>query len=151
MSIFSNLFQSIQEKIRENSAKKKEEQDFLRRLRVQAEQERRIAFEQEYLKNAKIVAISKAKKEAAEKSGLQKLRALNRAQRLQESSGEPTTFFDKLGVYTQKNLVKRDENMKRTAEQRKMAKEMREKRFSEQQRLRNERFTRNVSGSSFRK
>lgn len=136
MGFFSNAFESIQQKIQERQQKKKEEQEFTRRLQLQAEVEGRIAFEEEYKKNAKIVAIAKAKRDAASKSGLQKMRAEDRARRLQESGSEPGSFFDKMATYTQKNLAKREENLKRTAEARDAAKKMRDQKLTEQQRQR---------------
>lgn len=142
MGFFSNFVNSIQQKIQEKQQKRKEEQEFMRRLQLQAEVERKIAFEEEFKKNARLVAIAKAKKEAAEKSGIQKLRAMERVNRLKQGSSEPGSFFDKLSAYTQRNLAKREENLKRTAEARDVAKKMREQNLAEQQRMRQERMIR---------
>ena len=141
MGFFQNIIGNIQEKIHERQQKQKEEQEFMRRLQLEAQAHQRITFEEEFRKNSKEVAIARAKKQAAEASGLQKLRAMNRARRLQEDGNEPGSFFDKMKDYTQKNLARRDENLKRTAEARDVAKQMREQKLSEQQKLREERMS----------
>lgn len=142
MGFFSNIFDSIQNRIQEGQQRKKEEKEFLRRHQLEIETQRRDVFEEEFKKNARLVAIAQAKKDAAQKSGLQKLRAVNRARNLEHQSGEPGSFFDKMSQYTQRNLAKREENLKKTAEARNMAKKMREEKLAEQKKLRGERLTR---------
>ncbi len=142
MSFIGRITDSIQERFRESSAKKKEEQEFVRRLQLQANVEKQRVFREEYLKNAKEVAIAQAKKEAAEKSGLQKLRAENRTRRLQDTESDDT-LFGKLRDYTRKNMARREANLKRTEEMRAIAKNMREEKLQNQQRLRQTGFGRN--------
>lgn len=149
MKFISNVVANLQEKFRESQQKKKEEQEFLRRLQLQAEAEKRIIFEEEFKKDARLVALAQAKKEASEKSGLQKLRATDRLRRLQKQSGDDTSFFGRLGAYTRKNLARREENLKLTAERRKIAQEMKEENFRKQQELRNQRLARATGGKQF--
>jgi len=129
---------TIQRSFKEYSDKKKEERDMMERLRLESKIQKQQIFEDEFKKNALEVAKSEAKKSAAEKSGLQKLRAMNRARRLTES-GNSGSIFSKLSQYTQKNIAKREENMKRTNELREAGKKMREENLAEQRRLREER------------
>ena len=73
-------------------------------------------FEEEFRKNIFEIAKGKAKKEAAEKSGLQKLRAMNRVRNLEKLEKNPTGFLSKLSDYTQRNIAKTEERKQRTAE-----------------------------------
>lgn len=139
MSYISDFANNLRQRIQERQQKKREEQEFVRKLQIEAEAQRRMAFEEEYKKNVKFVAIAKAKQDAARLSGLQKLRALERTKRLEEGHNAPGSFFDKLSEYTQKNLARREENLKRTQEMRDAAKQMKEQRLIEQQRARMER------------
>jgi len=103
------------------------------RLRLEARMQQQQIFEEEFRKNALEVAKAHAKKQAANLSGLQKLRALNRSKRLTESGQNPSSFLSRLAEYTQKNLAKREENLKRTTELRAVAKKMREEKLAERQ------------------
>jgi len=133
------ILESVKAGLKNHFDKKKEKREFEERLRLEAEIERRRIFEEEFKRDAKLVAIAQAKREAAEKSGLQKLRAVNRARNLNTLSETPGSFFEKLSNYTKKNIAKREENLKRTAEMRATAKQMREERLSKRQQLRRER------------
>lgn len=115
----------------------------MHRLRIQAEQERQLAFEEEFKKNAKTVAIIRAKKDAAKLSGLQKLRAVERARRLENQNPETQpNALRKLSEYTQRNMARRDANLKRTQEVRAAAKEMKDQRLVKEQALRFQRMNR---------
>lgn len=116
--------------IRGHFNRKSEQQKMLDNLRSDADRERLVVFEQEFKKNAKEVAIAQAKKEAAELSGLQKLRATNRARNLSSNEQIPGSFFEKLGDFTRKNKTRMQENLKRTAEMRKVAEEEKNKKFA---------------------
>jgi len=127
------VWDTIKSGFKKHFDKKKEEQEMMDRLRLEARMQQQQIFEEEFKKNALEVAKAKAKKQAANLSGLQKLRALNRARNLTESGQNPSSFLSKLAEYTQKNLAKREENLKRTAELRAMAKQMREQKLAERQ------------------
>ena len=49
----------------------------------------------------------------------------------QQGSPAPGSFFDKLREHTQKNLARRDENLKRTAEIRGVVKEIKEEKMKD--------------------
>lgn len=109
------IFDSIKDSISSHFERKKVDREMMERLEKDAENERRIIFQQEFKKNALEVARSKAKEDAAKMSGLQRLRAKSRSRNLDRSSANPPgSFFEKFAEYTQKNMARRDENLKRT-------------------------------------
>ena len=116
---------------------------------LEAEQERKRVFEEQYKKDVRDVAIRNAQKQAAEMSGLQKLRAVNRARRLQEGDPEQPNFFRKFSEYTQKNLAKREANLQRTKEMRETAQKMKEERLIKQQEAREDRIGRTQARKPF--
>ena len=127
-----SIFDSLKQGFKNNWEKRKEEREMYERVKLEAEWERRKIFEEEYRKNAREVAIAKARKEAAELSGLQKLRATNRLRHLQDPSNtNPGSFFSKLSEYTQKNLAKTEERLKRTSEIREQAEKMKKERMDQ--------------------
>lgn len=105
--------------------KKRQDREMMEQLQKEAKAHQLIVFQEEYRKNSFEVAKARAKKDAASKSGLQKLRAVNRAQRLSEPSNM-NSFFSKFSAYTQNNLAKKEENMKRTELMKSTAKQIRE-------------------------
>ena len=122
------ILDTIKSGIQGHFDKKKEDREFEERLRKEATIQKRIIYEEEYKKNALVVAKAKAYKEAAQKSGLQRLRAKDRALRLSERNLEPGTFFDKMRDLTQRNKARTEANLKRTAEMREEANKMRQER-----------------------
>jgi len=141
------VWSSIKSGIKKHFDKKKEEQEMMDRLRLEARMQQQQIFEEEFKKNALEVAQANARKQAANLSGLQKLRALNRSRRLTESGSNPGSFFSRMAEYTQKNLAKREENLKRTAELRDAAKKMREEELAKRQQERANRITHKPFGS----
>lgn len=139
------IIDGIKNGFKKHFDKKKEEREMLEKLQLEAEMQRRTMFQQEFKENALEVARAKAKQDAAKLSGLQKLRATNRARRLTQDGQNPGSSFSKLSEYTQKNLARTEENKKRTQEMRETAKKMREDRLAEQQKLRAGRTTNGVS------
>lgn len=132
------VFESLKNSVQGYFDKKREDREFVERLQREADAQKKILFEEEFKKNALEVAKAEAHKNAAKLSGLQKLRAMNRARRLTEP-GQGQGMFSKLSEYTQKNIAKREENIKRTAELRDAGKKMREEKLAEQQKTRQER------------
>jgi len=125
--MFENLLGSIKQKFAESQERKRIEKEELAQMQRQVDFRAKQVFQEEFEKNALKVAISRAKKDAAKKSGIQKLQAQNRLRRLQEpGSNDPSNFFNKFSSYTQKNLARTEENKKRTAEMREAAEKMRE-------------------------
>ncbi len=125
--MFENLFGNLKEKFQESQERKRIEKEEFARMQREADFQKKQIFEEEFKKDAKIVAMAQAKKDAAKLSGLQKLRATNRLRNLNKSSSEnPTNMFSKLSSYTQKNMARREENLKKTEEMRETAKKMRE-------------------------
>ncbi len=131
------ILDTIKSGIQDHFDKKKEEREMMERLQREARASQILLFEEQFKKNALEVAKAKAHQDAAKLSGLQKLRATNRASRLTETGGNPGSWFSKLSEHTQKNLAQREENLKRTKEMRETAKKMREdsmaKRIKERQ------------------
>ncbi len=137
------FFDTIKNSFQSHLDKKKEQRDFEDRLRFEAKVQEKQIFEQQFKKDALEVSRSRAMKEAAEKSGLQKLRAVNRARRLTESGDtNQGTMFSKLSEMTQRNIAKREQNLKRTQEMRDTAKKMREDRMQKQVQERQQRMSR---------
>ncbi len=126
----------IKDKIQSHLDKRKEEQEMMERLRLEASLQKKQIFEEEYKKDSLEVAKREAKKSAAEMSGLRKLRAINRSRRLTETGKSPGSFFSKVSEYTQKNIAKRQENLKGTAELREQAQKMKEEKVSSPTKIR---------------
>ena len=122
------FFDSITNGIKGHFDKQAENRKMMEDLQREIDLEKKRIFAEEYRANALEVAKAKAKKEAAQKSGLQKLRSLNRAKRMSENNIVPGSFFDKLSEYTKKNIARREENIKRTQLMRQAAEELKAKR-----------------------
>ena len=138
MSILDNIKEGIQG----HFDKKKQQKEMMEQLEVEAAIEKQKLFKEKFRENALEVAKAQAYKEAAEKSGLQKLRATNRARRLNEDTVAPGTFFSKLSDYTKKNISQREDNLARTKLMRETAEKMKlereQKRVTErEQRIQN--------------
>ena len=116
------FFDWIKESFEDRSQKRKEEKELVDKLRLESEVHRKQVLEDEMRKNMKELAIGKAKKDAAELSGLKKHRAENRLRNLQNPQTE-MGWFSKLSEYTQRNIAKREENLKRTEERKGQIKE----------------------------
>ena len=129
--MFENLLGNLKQKFQESQDRKKLEKEEIDRMQREVDFQAKQVFEKEFRENALRIAIGKAKKDAASKSGMQKLQSQNRLRRLQEpGANDPSNFFNKFSAYTQKNIARREENMKRTAEVREEAKNMREEKPS---------------------
>ena len=125
--MFENFLGNLKQKFQESQERKKQEKLEMERMQREVDFERKRVFQEEFKKNALEIAIGQAKKDAASKSGLQKLRSLNRLRRLNEPNAtDPGNFFANFSTYTQRNLVKREENLKRTKAMREEAKRIRE-------------------------
>lgn len=148
MGFFSKTLDNIQQKFRESSERKRQDKEMMDRLRKEATMHHQVEFEKSFRENARNVAIARAKKEAAKASGYQKLKAQERLSRLKQSdANEPMNVFAKLRDHTQRNMARRDENMQRTEDRMKVAKEIRDKKLVDQQNLRSGRVNRNKFGS----
>lgn len=91
-------------------------------LRAQAEREERLLYEREYKKAAHKAAMIKAKRDAEEKTGLAKLRAISQAN---SSSGGFAGRLQAFKEYREKNIMRREQNLKRTAALRRASLDMR--------------------------
>lgn len=128
MGVFNSVFTGI----KGHFNKKSQEQKIMDELQKEADRHRLQVFRERYLEDAKKVAESVATREAAEKSGLQRLRATNRKRNLSSNEGpEPGSFFEKLRNHTQKNLAQREENLKKTSELRMVAESERMRKMNE--------------------
>ncbi len=113
-----SIFDTAREKIREHLEKSRQDREKMEELHKEVDRERQKIFEEQFKKNSLEVAKKKAYKDAAQKSGIQKLRAETRVRRLNEQSSapEPGTWREKMRDYTAKNIARREENLKRTEE-----------------------------------
>lgn len=134
------VFDTIKAGIRNQFDKRKADRELMEKLQKEAEMQRRQAFEDQFRIDAKEVALAHAKKESAKRSGLQKLRAINRTRNLNRTDNEnPGGFFEKLADYTRRNVARREENLKRTEMMRGEASKMREERLQSNKMGRDER------------
>lgn len=123
------FFDSIKQGIKNHFDKQRERREQLEQLQQQADAEANIVFQEQFKKHSIEIAKAKAYKDAAKKSGIQKLRAINRARRLSETGAPPGSLFAKLSEYTQKNIAKREENLERTKAMREEAEKLRQERM----------------------
>lgn len=125
-----SLVDSITRGFQKHFDKKNEEREMMEKMQHEVKLQKLQIFQEEFRRNALEVATAQAKKEAAEKSGLQKLRATNRFRNLKNNSNrpEPGSFFSNMGEYMQKNIARREENLSKTKELKKVAENLKEKR-----------------------
>jgi len=126
------ILESLKQGIQEHFEKKKLERENVEKIKKENSIEAQQIFEKEFRENNKKVLIARAKKDAAKLSGLQKFRANERLRNLNKESN-PENFWSKLREHTQKNLANREENLKRTEERRKLAKQMRDEQIQKRQ------------------
>lgn len=124
------VLDSFKATIQEHFDKKKADREFEERMRLETAVRARQIYEEDYKKHTLYMAKAQAHKDAAEKSGIAKLRATSRARTLDEGNLPPGSFFDKLRDYTQKNKARMEVNLKRTAEMRKAGKKIQEERLT---------------------
>ncbi len=123
------VLDSFKATLQEHFDKKKADKEFVERAQLEAEVRARQIYEEDYKKHTLYMAKAQAHKDAAEKSGIAKLRATSRARTLDEGNLPPGSFFDKLRDYTQKNKAKTEANLKRTAEMREAGKKIQQERL----------------------
>ncbi len=124
-----NILENIKSGIKNHFEKRKEQREYMERLQFEAKVQQQQIFEDQFKKDALEVAKARAMKDAARLSGMQKLRAENRLRNLNKNQDAPGTFFDKLRDYTQKNLARREENLKKTEMMRAKGAEIKEQRL----------------------
>jgi len=123
--MFENLFGNLRKKFQDHLDRKEQERLEMDKMQREIDFEKKRIFQEEFKKNALEVVRGQAKKDAAKKSGLQKLRAQNRLRRLNEPDAiNPGNYLSQFSEYTQRNLAKREENMKRTDAMREDAKKI---------------------------
>jgi len=127
------FFDTAREKIREHFDKNRQDREKMEGLRKEVDLQRQQIFEEQFKKDSLEVVKRQAYREAAEKSGMQKLRAETRLRRLNESSStpEPGTWREKMRDYTAKNIARRQENLQRTVEIRAKAEEIKQERMQQ--------------------
>ena len=126
------FFQKVSDGISGHFEKQRQDKEKLQAMRRESEMNAQIVFEQDFRKGTLEVARAKAHRDAAKLSGVQKLRAMSRARNLSEP-GNQQNIMSKLSAFTQRNLQKREENLKRTEELRTEAEKMKKEKLSEQQ------------------
>lgn len=140
------FFDTAREKIREHFDKRSADREKMEELRKEVDLQRQQIFEEQFKKNSLEVAKKQAYKDAAEKSGIQKLRAETRFRRLNEQSSalEPGTWREKMRDYTSKNIARREENIKRTEEIRAKAEQLKQESMEKTSKERQQRMTGNT-------
>ena len=129
--MFENLLGNLKQKFEERQQRKEAEKADFARMQREVDFQKKQVFQEEFKKNALEIAIGQAKKDAAKKSGMQKLRAQNRLRNLQKNNMAPGSIFSRFSEYTQRNLARREENMKASEERMGEAKKMREERLQQ--------------------
>ena len=76
-----SFFDAVREKIRGHFEKNKQDRERMEELQKETNRQRQIIFEEQFKKDSLEVMKARAYKDAAEKSGLQKLRAETRLTR----------------------------------------------------------------------
>ncbi len=135
--MFQKILDDISNKFSEHFEKKKQEQEHFERMQREFEFNQRIQLnerdKQEAFKSAQQDAFRRAKT----KTGIERLRAINRAERLGEQGS--STFFSKLSMYTQKNMKRVEQNKARTKLIREHAEKMKRENLEKRQMQRNQR------------
>ncbi len=126
-----SFFDWISDKLKSGFQGRQEEQRITDSINREAHRERLIVFEEELRKRSFQAAHLKAKQDAMNASGLKKLQAINRVDRLENVDSR--TVMGKFAEYTRRNLARRDANIKRTKllrdEAAKMVKERQQKKI----------------------
>jgi hypothetical protein len=120
-----SLIKNLKQKFDNYQNKRKEEEDIRRKIELEAKIEQDRIFKEEYrnnlIKKAKIQAI----RDARDKSGIEKMRAINQ----KYSSDKPKSdFFSRLSTYTRANRERREKNLRKANEMRKASTQIRNKR-----------------------
>lgn len=133
------LFSFIKEKFAKRSEEDQATQQRLREIQAEADKAEQIEYERIYRKNLNRLAILKARKEAKEKSGLAKFRAMQRANALQQKQGLPTyrTAIQKFSEYTMRNKERTAQRMALNKKRLETAKQMKNDRLQKSNNLRN--------------
>ena len=119
MGLFGNISKTVKSYVDQKASDRKFEEQLEKEARAREKE----IYAEEYRKNSLEAAKIKAHRDAYERSGLAKLRAINRSHDL--DNGKPTiNRLDKLREYTQANIKRREENLKRTNELREAGKNM---------------------------
>ena len=105
----------VKDSFTESQEKKRADREMMDRIRKETEMEARLVFEKEMRQKSLELAIGKAKKDAATKSGYRRFQAENRLRNLNNPKSSEG-FFGKMREYTQRNIAKREQNLQRTSE-----------------------------------
>lgn len=123
------IISSVKGRIQHYFDERAEQQEQQDKLDKEVRDEERRLYAQEYRKNALEAARLRARREALEKSGLAKLRAVNDIHNLKNNKPRKG-FLQDLSEYTKANLKRREENLRKTEEMRKAAMEQRQRRIA---------------------
>ena len=117
-----NLLKNLKKKFDNYQKTKRYEDAETRKIELEARAEQERVFREEYRKHLIEKAKIQAERDAVNKSGIAKMRAINQ----KYSSDKPRpNFFNKLSEYTKANIARREANMKRSSELRKAASQIR--------------------------
>lgn len=132
MSFFSSVSSGVKGYFNKNA----EERRIMEEVSKEAERYRLVNFREQLGIDSKKVAEAQAKTLAAEKSGLQKLRAVSRARHLSQPGPEPGTWNAKLRNRLNENKARTQARLERTDELRGVAKQEQDKKMAERVALR---------------
>jgi len=115
----------IKDSFTQSQERKKEDREMMDRIRKEAAIQERIVFEKEMREKSLQLAIGRAKKDASIKSGYQKFQAENRLRNLNNPKSSEG-FLGRMREYTQRNIARREKNLQRTEELKKITKDIKE-------------------------
>jgi len=128
-----SFFNFLKTKVTESRAKRKDESERMKSLRMEAEELQKIEFEKEFRKQSRELAIIQAQRDAMKKSGMAKMRALERAERLKMNNNPKSDIGSKLAKISARMAQNRERTMKRkqlTEMKRKMIKNQKMERIN---------------------
>ncbi len=124
-----SFFDKLKEEFSEKSRRRKQDQEVIDKLKLEAEVERKIVFEKKMrvklIKDAK----DRALRDVEKKTGLQRFKAQNRVRNIEKLESNPGGRFSKLSEYTQRNLAKTQERREKNDQLQKALREEREKKI----------------------
>jgi len=127
------VFQRLKEKVGESIQRRRDDSDRIRVIQIEAEQQERIEFESQLREELKKAGLIRAKSEAEKKSGISKLRALDKVARMEK--GPMTSFSTHLRRFSEFTSKNRENTERR--------KELTEKRMATAKQMKIERMTGN--------
>ena len=123
------IFDTVKEKFRESQDKKDLERAQFDALRKEQQQMEQIEFEKEFRRSSLELARKRAKRDALKKSGLEKMRALERSERMKQPRSQMSSKLAEFSALTARNRERTEKNRELAVKKRDLAKELNEERM----------------------